>query len=114
MSRKYGIDAIFFDGRGVPPSRGGGKTHSPYASMGKNISNKNIELTIQGQTVSSNFGTVECSTIQYGATLNAGVSNDLFAHNKITFTEEEEKLLAELSEACFGAYKASSGSSLSY
>ena len=27
MSRKYDITAIFFDGRGGPPARGGGKTH---------------------------------------------------------------------------------------
>ena len=41
-------------------ARGGGKTHQFYASMGKkNISNKEIQLTIQGQTVSSNFGTVD-------------------------------------------------------
>src|SRR5438270_8750885 len=59
LSAKYNIDIIFFDGRGGPPARGGGKTHQFYASMGKNISSKEIQLTIQGQTVSSNFGTVE-------------------------------------------------------
>ena len=57
VSKEYNIDVIFFDGRGGPPARGGGKTHKFYASMGKNISNKEIQLTIQGQTVSSNFGT---------------------------------------------------------
>ena len=30
MSRKYDITAIFFDGRGGPPARGGGKTHQFY------------------------------------------------------------------------------------
>src|SRR5690606_31687136 len=27
MSRKYGVTVLFFDGRGGPPARGGGKTH---------------------------------------------------------------------------------------
>ncbi len=53
ISKEYNIDVIFFDGRGGPPARGGGKTHKFYASMGKNIANKEIQLTIQGQTVSS-------------------------------------------------------------
>jgi phosphoenolpyruvate carboxylase len=51
ISAKYGIDVVFFDGRGGPPARGGGKTHKFYASMGSNISNKEIQLTIQGQTL---------------------------------------------------------------
>src|SRR6185503_5329259 len=59
ISAKYGVDVVFFDGRGGPPARGGGKTHKFYASMGRNISNKEIQLTIQGQTVSSNFGTID-------------------------------------------------------
>ncbi len=54
ISREYKVDVVFFDGRGGPPSRGGGKTHRFYASMGHSISNKEIQLTIQGQTVSSN------------------------------------------------------------
>src|SRR5690606_2518587 len=33
ISRKYDISAIFFDGRGGPPARGGGKTHQFYASL---------------------------------------------------------------------------------
>jgi phosphoenolpyruvate carboxylase len=33
ISRKYGIKVIFFDGRGGPPARGGGKTHKFYASL---------------------------------------------------------------------------------
>ena len=34
ISRKYNVDVIFFDGRGGPPARGGGKTHKFYASLG--------------------------------------------------------------------------------
>ena len=46
--------------------------------MGKNISNKEIQLTIQGQTVSSNFGTIDSAQFNIEQLLNAGISNDLF------------------------------------
>jgi phosphoenolpyruvate carboxylase len=38
--------------------------------------------------------------------LNAGISNDLFAPDKVTFDESEEKLMTELSEASYEAYRA--------
>ncbi|HEX2630177.1 MAG TPA: phosphoenolpyruvate carboxylase, partial [Chitinophagaceae bacterium] len=105
ISREYEVDVIFFDGRGGPPSRGGGKTHKFYASMGNNISNKEIQLTIQGQTVSSNFGTVDSAQFNIEQLLNAGITNDLFSNRNITLSEKEEALLEELSEAGYNAYK---------
>ncbi len=57
MCSKHDIEAIFFDGRGGPPARGGGKTHQFYASQGANIPNNEIQLTIQGQTITSKYGT---------------------------------------------------------
>ncbi|MCL4167380.1 UNVERIFIED_CONTAM: hypothetical protein GTU68_029032, partial [Idotea baltica] len=53
------IKAIFFDGRGGPPARGGGKTHRFYASQSQKIANNEIQLTIQGQTITSTYGTKE-------------------------------------------------------
>lgn len=105
VSRQHGINVIFFDGRGGPPSRGGGKTHKFYASMGHNISNKEIQLTVQGQTVSSNFGTVDAAQFNMEQLLNAGISNDLFSSKDVTLNEEEEVLLGELAEAGLTAYK---------
>ncbi|MBL7744791.1 MAG: phosphoenolpyruvate carboxylase [Chitinophagaceae bacterium] len=105
ISRQYHVDVVFFDGRGGPPSRGGGKTHKFYASMGHNISNKEIQLTIQGQTVSSNFGIVEAAQFNIEQLLNAGISNDLFSTKNITLDTQEESLMQELSEAGFDAYK---------
>ncbi|MFZ1260295.1 MAG: phosphoenolpyruvate carboxylase [Chitinophagaceae bacterium] len=105
ISRKHHIDVVFFDGRGGPPSRGGGKTHKFYASMGHNISNKEIQLTIQGQTVSSNFGTVDAAQFNIEQLLNAGISNDLFSNRDITLSEKEEVLLGELAEISLVAYK---------
>lgn len=105
ISRQNNVDVVFFDGRGGPPSRGGGKTHKFYASMGHNISNKEIQLTIQGQTVSSNFGIVEAAQYNIEQLLNAGISNDLFSTKNFTLDAEEEILLEKLAEAGFNAYK---------
>jgi phosphoenolpyruvate carboxylase len=104
ISKKYDIDVVFFDGRGGPPARGGGKTHKFYASMGKNISNKEIQLTIQGQTVSSNFGTTETAQYNIEQLIYAGLSNDIFESKNTTLTQEQEALLHELSEESYRSY----------
>src|SRR6476659_6242726 len=95
ISKECGIDVVFFDGRGGPPARGGGKTHKFYASLGKNISSKEIQLTVQGQTVSSNFGTIDSAQYDIEQLLNAGISNDLFSTRSITLNEKEEAILRE-------------------
>jgi phosphoenolpyruvate carboxylase len=105
ISREHGIEVVFFDGRGGPPARGGGKTHKFYASMGKNISTKEIHLTIQGQTVSSNFGTVETAQFNMEQLLNAGITNELFSEKLKTLSEEQEQALQELSDESYKAYK---------
>lgn len=104
ISRQYGINVIFFDGRGGPPARGGGKTHKFYASLGKNIANEEIQLTIQGQTVSSNFGTIDSAQFNIEQLINAGISNDLFASQKLTLKDSEKALIQQLSEISLDAY----------
>lgn len=104
ISRAYDIDVIFFDGRGGPPARGGGKTHKFYASLGKNIANEEIQLTIQGQTVSSNFGTIESAQFNIEQLINAGISNDLFASQKVILRDDEKELIQQLAEKSLTAY----------
>ncbi|HUB61998.1 MAG TPA: phosphoenolpyruvate carboxylase [Puia sp.] len=104
ISRKYDVDAVFFDGRGGPPARGGGKTHRFYASMGKNIANKEIQLTVQGQTVSSNFGTVDTAQYNIEQLLHAGISNDLFSSREVTLEAGEEALMAAMAADSYTAY----------
>ncbi|OLY92181.1 Phosphoenolpyruvate carboxylase, type 1 [Cnuella takakiae] len=106
VSKEYGIDVVFFDGRGGPPARGGGKTHKFYASMGKNISNREIQLTIQGQTVSSNFGTIDSAQYNIEQLLNAGITNDLFPRKERILDESEVQLLQELAEEGLQSYQA--------
>lgn len=106
ISKVYDIQVVFFDGRGGPPARGGGKTHQFYASMGKNISNKEIQLTVQGQTISSNFGTIDSAQFNIEQLMHAGISNALFSTRETTLTPEEDTLLKSLSDESYNAYKA--------
>ena len=105
VTRQAGFEVIFFDGRGGPPARGGGKTHKFYASMGNNISNREIQLTIQGQTVSSNFGIIDSAQYNLEQLLNAGITNGIYSERHLPLTGEEEELLQELSSYGYDAYK---------
>nr|MBA4167217.1 phosphoenolpyruvate carboxylase [Chitinophagaceae bacterium] len=104
ISMKFDVNVVFFDGRGGPPARGGGKTHKFYASMGKNISNEEIQLTIQGQTVSSNFGTIDSAQFNIEQLIHAGISNTLFSKRSVTLEKDDEALLEELAEESFKSY----------
>lgn len=104
ISKEYGVEVVFFDGRGGPPARGGGRTHQFYASMGPNISNKEIQLTIQGQTISSNFGTVDAAQYNIEQLLHAGVWNTVFASQDTLLRPEEVALLQSLSNESFDKY----------
>ncbi|HEX4957942.1 MAG TPA: phosphoenolpyruvate carboxylase [Lacibacter sp.] len=106
VAQQYNIEVVFFDGRGGPPSRGGGKTHKFYASMGKNISGNEIQLTVQGQTVSSNYGTVDAAQYNMEQLINAGITNQLHNSHKTILTEGEEKLLYQLASVSYDKYAA--------
>ncbi|AMR33385.1 phosphoenolpyruvate carboxylase [Mucilaginibacter sp. PAMC 26640] len=99
MARKYDIDLAFFDGRGGPPARGGGKTHRFYASMGKEIANEHIELTIQGQTVSSQYGSIETARFNTEQLINAGIISALHPNHKDLLDENHKALIAEMAGA---------------
>lgn len=104
ISKEYGVSVVFFDGRGGPPARGGGKTHKFYASMGKNISTDSIQLTVQGQTVSSNFGISSAAQFNIEQLLNAGIVNELFSENDKSLQPEQTEAIQELSQISYEAY----------
>lgn len=106
LSSQYDVDVVFFDGRGGPPARGGGKTHKFYASMGKDVSSKEIQLTIQGQTISSNFGTIDAAQYNMEQLLNAGLTAAVKHSSKPTLESEQQVLLYQLAKDGFDAYNA--------
>ncbi len=105
VSDKNGIKAIFFDGRGGPPARGGGKTHRFYAAQTKSIANNEIQLTIQGQTITSTYGTKEQFIHNSEQLLTAGLSNNLFGKENV-ISRQDRKLIEELSDLSFEKYDA--------
>ncbi|AQX10446.1 phosphoenolpyruvate carboxylase [Elizabethkingia ursingii] len=106
VSDENDIKVIFFDGRGGPPARGGGKTHQFYAAQGKSIANHQIELTIQGQTITSVFGTKDQATFNFEQLLTAGLENEIFPQDKINLKDWERNLLNELAGISYQKYKA--------
>jgi phosphoenolpyruvate carboxylase len=104
MSRKYGITAIFFDGRGGPPARGGGKTHQFYSSLGPTIEDKEVQLTIQGQTISSNFGTLESSQFNLEQLISSGISNRIGKENNL-MSDADRVVMNDLAVTSYQAYK---------
>ncbi|MCF6297171.1 MAG: phosphoenolpyruvate carboxylase [Flavobacteriaceae bacterium] len=104
ISRKYNVKVIFFDGRGGPPARGGGKTHQFYASLGPTIENQEVQLTIQGQTISSNFGTIESSQYNLEQLISSGVANQFFDSLKNELSEEQRFLMNDLASLSYNAY----------
>ena len=105
VSRKNDIIVKFFDGRGGPPSRGGGKTHQFYASMGNQIENEEIQLTVQGQTITSNFGTIQSSQYNLEQLISAGVSQALFSATKPPLSPQDRIILETLGEISFQSYQ---------
>lgn len=104
ISEENGMTVVFFDGRGGPPARGGGKTHDFYASQGKTIANNQIELTIQGQTITSVFGNKDQAKFNFEQLLTAGIENDVFKNVKKDLDETERALISELADLSYKKY----------
>ena len=104
ISKQYDIDVVFFDGRGGPPARGGGNTHNFYASLGSQIASSEIQLTVQGQTISSNFGTPESAQFNMEQLITAGLENILLTDETKTLEAQERQLLEELSDISLKYY----------
>jgi phosphoenolpyruvate carboxylase len=102
---KRNVKAIFFDGRGGPPARGGGKTHRFYAAQTDCVANHEIQLTIQGQTITSTYGTQPQFIHNSEQLLTAGMTSMVHDQDN-TISEENRKLLEEISELSFSKYNA--------
>ncbi len=104
LAMKHNVEVVFFDGRGGPPSRGGGNTRDFYHSMGTNVATREIQLTVQGQTISSNFGSVESAAFNLEQLFTSGLMAKLFANKNESISEAEEQLIATLANECYTAY----------
>ena len=105
LASEFGIQIAFFDGRGGPPARGGGNTHEFYASMGDTIQSDDIQLTVQGQTISSNFGTLDSSQYNLEQLLSSGIENQIFNPGKNNLSSNEKLLMESVASLSYNAYK---------
>ncbi len=106
ISEAHNIRLAFFDGRGGPPARGGGKTHRFYASMGKEIANKNIQLTIQGQTISSQYGSIDSAEFNMAQLINAGISSGIREKHNILLDDVHKNLMDAMASDSYDSFVA--------
>lgn len=104
ISREFGVKVVFFDGRGGPPARGGGNTHDFYASLGHTIEKEQVQITIQGQTISSNFGKHASCKYNLEQLLSAGIMGSVFEDDGYALSEGDKQLLDELAECGYKSY----------
>jgi phosphoenolpyruvate carboxylase len=105
LASKYGIQVAFFDGRGGPPARGGGNTHEFYASMGDTVQSDDIQLTIQGQTISSNFGTLDSSQYNLEQLLSSGIANHMLSPCENNFSIKDRQTMENIANQSYKAYQ---------
>ena len=105
LASEFGIRVAFFDGRGGPPARGGGNTHEFYASMGDTIQNDDIQLTIQGQTISSNFGTLDSSQFNLEQLLSSGIESQVFNPGKNNLSDFDRSTLDKIANISYETYQ---------
>ena len=104
LSQKYGIEVVFFDGRGGPPARGGGNTHNFYRSLSYLVPSPEVQVTIQGQTISSNFGTENSAQFNLEQLFTASFAPVLTPGEETPFSDKERELIQSLSKHSYKAY----------
>jgi phosphoenolpyruvate carboxylase len=105
VCNRHRLKVIFFDGRGGPPARGGGKMHRFYASQGNKIANHAIQLTIQGQTITSQYGTRTHFLHNCEQLLTAGLAQGL-SEKPACITKPSRQILEKLARVSYEAYTA--------
>ena len=105
VSKSFDIDVAFFDGRGGPPARGGGNTHQFYASLGDKINANDIQITIQGQTISSNFGTEDSAQFNLEQLLSSGIQNQVLDGQRTVLADDDRETLQTLANTSYATYQ---------
>lgn len=106
VSRENQVEVLFFDGRGGPPARGGGNAHMFYSAMGKQVESQQIQMTVQGQTISSHYGIKEAAVHNLSHLLTAGIENNLFNKTSAELDNNQRSLMEKLSVSSFEKYEA--------
>lgn len=106
VSRENQVEVIFFDGRGGPPARGGGDAYLFYAAHGKAIESNQIQMTVQGQTISSYYGIKAAAGHNMSQLLTAGLENNLQERPDRELDDLQRNLIRDLAERSYEKYEA--------
>lgn len=79
--------------------------HNFYASLGQKVENEEIQITIQGQTISANYGKQVSCTYNYEQLLSAGLENHLYPTAENSLNQEQKDLIEEMAGYSYQAYK---------
>lgn len=104
VSRIANVEVAFFDGRGGPPARGGGSTYAFYAALSKNIESNQIQLTAQGQTVSSFYGNMTAALHNVKQLIGAGLENNLYDRAERELSQQQRSLIKQMASFSYEAY----------
>jgi phosphoenolpyruvate carboxylase len=72
--------------------------------MGATVESQQIQVTVQGQTISSNFGTLDSCRYNLENLLSAGAVNQVFSEAKPALNSEQKNTLDDLAQHGYEAY----------
>jgi len=77
-----------------------------YSAMGKSVENKQIQITVQGQTISSHYGTRLSAAHNLTHLLTAGLENNYHRDADRQLTAEQRSLMQTMAECSYEKYEA--------
>ena len=69
------------------------------------IESDEIQITVQGQTISSNFGTINSCQYNLEQLLSSGIANRVFNNSSSELSDEDRQTMVELAETSYQAYQ---------
>src|SRR5690606_41551170 len=87
---------MFFYERGRSPDLRRSKTQRYYSTMRSEIENIHIQLTIQGQTISSQYGSLETAQNNIKQLLHAGLISEIRPNDSDTLTVKQKQVVDDL------------------
>ncbi|MCP5411093.1 MAG: phosphoenolpyruvate carboxylase [Alphaproteobacteria bacterium] len=106
LGRERGIHMRFFHGRGGAVGRGGGSSFDAIRALPAGASANGIRITEQGEVVSSKYGDPVIGRASLETIVAAALLAELTPRSDAADGEEGAALLAALSQAAFGHYRA--------
>jgi phosphoenolpyruvate carboxylase len=79
--------------------------HNFYASLGPQVENEEIQITIQGQTISSNYGKQVSCTYNLEQLLCAGIENELYPSSEKSLSDDQRVLINKMADVSYQFYK---------